>query len=306
MTHDIVLPGGLITQADDPQTALVTLLATEYGIEVTKLTQRTSIKTYRNGPRHVFFREIEEYTGELAVTDPSIHHLVPLETITVDTNDRGWAVRVDGHTVIDDQTELLQRVWPLVLRHTATTLPLHQRLAMSSASLPVIPASLASATESQYRLGRDSWKQCYHLEQVTSNHSHSYRDLHHDSDYLVLGGRDEIFRANKAHKQLTKIILVRHGRTDYNEKKRGDSAGKARLTADGHKQSIQIVSGLASHEIDAVYSSPLQRCLDTIQPFVTDRDITVQTDDRLREISAPAVQDKPFDCGTIIWGNDPV
>lgn len=47
-----------------------------------------------------------------------------------------------------------------------------------------------------------------------SDHIHGqeklHEDHHDDSSMLVIGGRDEIFEHNKKHKQLTKIILVRH------------------------------------------------------------------------------------------------
>lgn len=48
----------------------------------------------------------------------------------------------------------------------------------------------------------------------------------------VVGSLEEIYQCNKPTKQLTKIILMRHGRTDYNEKKWIDClpADKSRLT----------------------------------------------------------------------------
>ncbi len=39
------------------------------------------------------------------------------------------------------------------------------------------------------------------------------------SERVVVSSRDEIFEMNKPYGQLTKVIFVRHGRTDYNERK---------------------------------------------------------------------------------------
>lgn len=47
----------------------------------------------------------------------------------------------------------------------------------------------------------------------------------------VVGSLEELYQANKAKKQITKIILLRHGRSDYNELRILDSEDKARLHA---------------------------------------------------------------------------
>lgn len=43
------------------------------------------------------------------------------------------------------------------------------------------------------------------------------------SEKLVVSSREEIFELNKPYGQLTKVIFVRHGQTDFNLKKIGDS-----------------------------------------------------------------------------------
>jgi len=57
---------------------------------------------------------------------------------------------------------------------------------------------------------------------------------------MVVSSREEIFEANKSYGQMTKVILVRHGRTDYNGKK-VDVIGKAKLIEDGliHAENIK-------------------------------------------------------------------
>jgi broad specificity phosphatase PhoE len=125
--------------------------------------------------------------------------------------------------------------------------------------------------------------------------------------YRVASSRDDLFRANKPFKQLTKIILVRHGRTDYNEKHWGDAEGKGRLTDYGHKQAQAIAEKYATTDIDAIYCSPLMRCQQTISYLADTLNKEIVIDKRLTECQAFAVQDKPFDCSTIQRGyNRPI
>ncbi len=64
-----------------------------------------------------------------------------------------------------------------------------------------------------------------------------------DGKKIVVSSRDEIFEANKPYKQLTKLIFVRHGRTDYNGKK-VDVIGKAKLIDEGYIHAENIKKSL--------------------------------------------------------------
>ena len=125
---------------------------------------------------------------------------------------------------------------------------------------------------------------------------------------LVVGTRDEIFRHNQPHQQITKIILVRHGRTDYNDKHWGDSLGndKARLNELGLQQAQAIADKLADTPVDVIYSSPLTRCIDTISPLATKLGQEIQTDERLREIDMPGFWEQEFDCTTWRYNDQPI
>jgi broad specificity phosphatase PhoE len=83
----------------------------------------------------------------------------------------------------------------------------------------------------------------------------------------VIGSRDELFKLNKPFAQLTKFILIRHGRTDYNDKKLVDYHNKARLTDLGKQQAQDLINKLADHKVDVIYSSPFDRCMETIRPY---------------------------------------
>lgn len=86
----------------------------------------------------------------------------------------------------------------------------------------------------------------------------------------VVGSIEEIYQLNKPTKQLTKIIVMRHGRTDYNEKHRIDClpADKSRVNDLGSFQAEQMGSVLNLHDIDVLYCSPLTRCKSTLQPLL--------------------------------------
>jgi 2,3-bisphosphoglycerate-dependent phosphoglycerate mutase len=56
-----------------------------------------------------------------------------------------------------------------------------------------------------------------------------------------------------------------------------------RLSETGHEQVQALVDRLAGRRIDAVYSSPYRRAVATVRPLARARDLTIRTDDRLRE-----------------------
>lgn len=55
------------------------------------------------------------------------------------------------------------------------------------------------------------------------------------------------------------------------------------LSERGEKQARDLVEQLAGSRIDALYSSPYQRAVETVRPLAEDRDLSIRTDDRLRE-----------------------
>ncbi|MBI5031326.1 MAG: histidine phosphatase family protein [Chloroflexi bacterium] len=66
----------------------------------------------------------------------------------------------------------------------------------------------------------------------------------------------------------TRFILVRHGQTDWN---RGDERFRGRadlpLNETGHAQARKIAARLSKESIAAIYSSPLKRAIQTVQPL---------------------------------------
>jgi broad specificity phosphatase PhoE len=83
---------------------------------------------------------------------------------------------------------------------------------------------------------------------------------------------------------MTQLILVRHGQTDWNLQRRYQGQKDIPLNAEGLRQA-QTLAALLSHEVfDAIYSSDLQRALQTAQILLDGRGIPLVTDTRLREI----------------------
>jgi broad specificity phosphatase PhoE len=86
---------------------------------------------------------------------------------------------------------------------------------------------------------------------------------------------------------LVKIILVRHGETDWNLVKRiqgGDS--DTPLNETGKRQAQALALRLKDEKITAIFSSPLQRALNTAQSIAAKHQLKVQELPSLKEIMA--------------------
>lgn len=108
--------------------------------------------------------------------------------------------------------------------------------------------------------------------------------------------------------QLTKVILVRHGRTDYNDQHLIDTrpSDKATINETGKQQAQLLAEQLADVQIDAIYTSPMTRCKQTLAPLVAAKQLHVQEDVRLRDVDNFGYQDKAFDCASISREGGPV
>ena len=68
----------------------------------------------------------------------------------------------------------------------------------------------------------------------------------------------------------TKVILVRHARTTYNEQGRYQgSSDESVLTATGHQDAYATGLALQQYDFDAIYTSPLKRVQQTTQKIVS-------------------------------------
>jgi len=92
---------------------------------------------------------------------------------------------------------------------------------------------------------------------------------------------------------MTTILLIRHGENEYVAK--GRLAGRlsgVHLNDNGKMQAQALSKVLAHAPIKAIYSSPLERCIETAQPLADARKLDVLPRDGLLEIDFGSWQDK--------------
>lgn len=84
---------------------------------------------------------------------------------------------------------------------------------------------------------------------------------------------------------MTIVLLIRHAENDFSGKKR--LAGRlpdVHLNASGKQQAQRLASALAGIPLKAIYSSPLERAMETAQPIAEQNNLTVTPHDGLIEI----------------------
>jgi len=74
---------------------------------------------------------------------------------------------------------------------------------------------------------------------------------------------------------LAKLLLVRHGLTDHNVDRRVAGYTDINLNDEGFRQVEKLKKRLTDEKIDTVYSSDLQRAVDTAIGAVSGRDIEI-------------------------------
>ena len=83
---------------------------------------------------------------------------------------------------------------------------------------------------------------------------------------------------------MSRLLLVRHGETDWNVDNRYQGQSDIPLNARGRAQAAAIGRRLSSEKLDVIYASDLQRALHTAEAIAAHHPIGVQPDARLREI----------------------
>jgi probable phosphoglycerate mutase len=86
---------------------------------------------------------------------------------------------------------------------------------------------------------------------------------------------------------MARIILARHGKTDWNRELRiqGGSSDTP-LNAEGGQQAENMALRLSQRSIQAIYSSPLKRALETAESIARLHNIEVVVEKSLKEIEA--------------------
>lgn len=83
------------------------------------------------------------------------------------------------------------------------------------------------------------------------------------------------------------LLVIRHGETEWNNAHRIQGGGSdVPLSAEGRRQALALALRLATTDIEAIYSSPLSRALETARLVAWPHNLEVVQEPRLREISA--------------------
>jgi probable phosphoglycerate mutase len=81
-----------------------------------------------------------------------------------------------------------------------------------------------------------------------------------------------------------RLILVRHGQTRWNEERRIQGGGSDNaLDETGRHQAARVAQALKNHPLEAIYSSPMKRALDTARSIARRHHLPVTVDPDLRE-----------------------
>lgn len=89
---------------------------------------------------------------------------------------------------------------------------------------------------------------------------------------------------------MTKVILIRHGRTSWNQSRRIQGGNKDTVLDEaGALECRSLAQRLKTEAIEAVYSSPLSRAMGTAQWIADDHDLDVIEEPAFREMN----------CGTL-------
>ena len=111
----------------------------------------------------------------------------------------------------------------------------------------------------------------------------------------------------------TIIYLTRHGQTLWNIEKRLQGRGNSPLIEDGIERAKELRDRIKGMNIDVIYSSPIERALNTANIIKGDKNIEVITDDGLMEMcfgdyegrrTDEVMKENPsWDIGLIMKGN---
>ena len=90
------------------------------------------------------------------------------------------------------------------------------------------------------------------------------------------------------------LLLVRHGTTPLTGSRLTGRLPGIHLSEDGVRQAKHVAERLAGLPVKAVYSSPLERCLETAGPIAERHRITVETVEDLAEVNYGEWQGRSF------------
>ena len=80
------------------------------------------------------------------------------------------------------------------------------------------------------------------------------------------------------------LLLIRHALTEATGKRLSGTAPGVHLSDAGREQAEMLAGRLGGVRLAAIYSSPLERCVETAEPIARARGMELRTDERLGEV----------------------
>lgn len=93
---------------------------------------------------------------------------------------------------------------------------------------------------------------------------------------------------------MTLLALVRHAVTDMTGKRLYGRSGGIVLSAEGRRQAAALAERMRGLPLDALYSSPLERCLETARPISEATGVDVEEVEGVLEIDYGEWTGRPF------------
>ena len=94
---------------------------------------------------------------------------------------------------------------------------------------------------------------------------------------------------------MTRLLLVRHGKTEWNETGRYQGCSDTCLSSTGREEAEAVRQRLAAEKIDVIYCSDLERAVQTAKTIASGRDVKLVTCKELREIDFGEFEGLTFD-----------
>src|SRR5919106_65380 len=85
---------------------------------------------------------------------------------------------------------------------------------------------------------------------------------------------------------MTTLFLIRHGLTAVTGSRLYGRTPGIHLDERGHRQAAALVERFEGLRLTALYSSPLERCVETLEPLATARGLEIRTSTALIEMDA--------------------
>jgi broad specificity phosphatase PhoE len=95
--------------------------------------------------------------------------------------------------------------------------------------------------------------------------------------------------------ETTRVLLVRHGKSQGNAERRFGGHTATPLSELGHRQAEATARALASENISAIYSSDLLRAVQTAEPLARETGLRVEQTDAFRERSVGLMEGLTFE-----------